>query len=150
MYQLMYTSRTAEGVTLDDLIDIHISARKRNLKNGITGILLYDEPRVLQLLEGPEEKVKSTFERIKKDSRHQYIHVVYEESVKYREFNEWSVGFQPISQESSDLPEGYSSFMDKDVTYSDLKHSTSKAERFMTLFRNSSFKKTKEEEGEKD
>jgi hypothetical protein len=77
------------------------SARFHNAIDGITGMLLYFDGRFLQVLEGPQAVVRSTFERIVKDPRHFGAFKMDEIGVSERHFCEWTMGFQSLA--STDL-----------------------------------------------
>ena len=68
------------------------SAVRHNRKDDITGMLLYSGGNFLQVLEGGEANVHSTFERICLDPRHKNIMVLTEEEVPERQFANWSMG----------------------------------------------------------
>jgi hypothetical protein len=68
---------------LDRLI---VSAQKRNIKEGITGLLIYDQGRFLQWLEGPTEGVGRVWQSISQDRRHDVISVLGESSLPVRCF----------------------------------------------------------------
>ena len=69
VYHLTYIS-TARPEATSQLADILAVARRRNLLNGITGLLIADGKRFLQALEGEGGIVEETFVRIKNDPRH--------------------------------------------------------------------------------
>jgi hypothetical protein len=61
MYQLSYISTARPDLTDADMEAILISSRKRNSRNGVTGILLHDGKRFLQTLEVEQKAVDETF-----------------------------------------------------------------------------------------
>ena len=67
--QLVYCSQPF-GYSLEILSAILIASRANNRKHDITGALICRSDIFLQLLEGPEQKVKNTYETIQKDDRH--------------------------------------------------------------------------------
>ena len=72
-------------------------ARAKNAFNEITGILLYCDGIFVQLLEGKEGKVRETFERISKDTRHTDIHNIVSAKSEKRYFPDWLMGYKPMS-----------------------------------------------------
>jgi len=48
----------------------------------------------MQVLEGPKDDVKALAEKIRQDSRHTDMEIVYEKSVETAEFSKWSMGFR--------------------------------------------------------
>ena len=88
MLQLVYIS-TARGEPL--VTSILATSRRNNGRDGITGLLYHDGVRFLQALEGPEDKVKATFERIRADERHRAAVVLSRREVDSREFGSWEM-----------------------------------------------------------
>lgn len=101
MYNLLYTSNSTIEANHDILNQILQTARANNQQLGITGMLLYSEGSFVQLLEGEEDKVKETFDKISKDPRHYNIEVVIEATATNRYFPQWQMGFKWL--EKSDL-----------------------------------------------
>jgi Sensors of blue-light using FAD len=75
-YQLIYVSEPVAG--LSELMDMISKAQKYNLVQEISGILVVKSKSVLQLIEGPEDKVKALYKKIEADTRHQNPAVIYE------------------------------------------------------------------------
>ena len=76
-FQLIYSSRPAFKLEEQNLIEILKDAQKYNQDEGISGFLLYGPDKLIQLLEGEEQKVVSLYQKIKKDRRHSDIAVQY-------------------------------------------------------------------------
>lgn len=72
------------------------SAVRHNTADGITGMLLYSGGNFLQVLEGGEAQVRATYERIRRDPRHNNITVLTEEEVVDRQFTNWSMGYRQL------------------------------------------------------
>jgi len=70
MRRLIYTSTSPKLLTGHDLENILSVSRRNNLRDGITGLLIYHEGSFLQVLEGPDAKIEASFERISSDPRH--------------------------------------------------------------------------------
>jgi len=62
---LTYTSRARLDLSAQDLADIHESARHLNALDGITGLLVFDGTRFLQIIEGSEEAIDDLVERLR-------------------------------------------------------------------------------------
>ena len=94
LWQLIYSSRP---FGYDDLalIGILASARRNNIRDGITGALICREDLFVQLLEGPEAAVKDAFDRIARDDRHTEIVTLVSSSVDTRLFPEWAMRHDP-------------------------------------------------------
>ncbi len=98
--QILYISTLSPRETVD-LSSILASARRNNRRAGITGLLMFNGKRFLQVLEGPADAVEHTFERIRRDPRHRAQVVLTRKQVQQREFGEWSMAFRDGSQSSS-------------------------------------------------
>lgn len=100
-YQLIYTSAGTPNVTEDDLLGIVKSATRNNRAVGITGVLLFFDGNILQVLEGEKSVVKDAFQRIKKDSRHRDPMILIERFIEEREFPDWSMGFNALTEDQA-------------------------------------------------
>ena len=96
LYRLIYSSRPF-GFDTSVLNGLLIDSRDNNKKNNITGSLLCRADIYLQMLEGPEEKVLNTFDKIKIDDRHLEIEVLLKErDIKRRLFPDWAMKDDPV------------------------------------------------------
>ena len=92
LYIMMYTSIcTDQGK--NDMGEIVRHANANNPKNDVTGVLVYNAGKILQFLEGPQNRVKELYSKIEKDPRHTRAEVLYAEPTLERCFSEWSMGF---------------------------------------------------------
>ena len=92
--QLIYASRP---FGFDDLAltGILASARRNNLRDGITGALICREDLFIQMLEGPKDLVIATFARIRRDDRHTDITTLRNGDIEARLFPEWAMRHDP-------------------------------------------------------
>ena len=91
--QILYISTVSPRETID-LPAILAVARRNNDADAITGLLMFNGKRFLQVLEGPHEAVDRTFERIRRDSRHRAQVVLARKTIEQREFGEWSMAYR--------------------------------------------------------
>jgi hypothetical protein len=98
--QLLYIS-TVSSTEAVDLDTILATSRRNNRANGVTGLLMYNGKRFLQVLEGPAEAVEATFNRIRRDSRHRGAVLLARRTIEQREFGDWSMGFRDSEAHSS-------------------------------------------------
>jgi hypothetical protein len=111
---LTYTSRARLDLGDDELGDIHQTARHLNALDGITGLLLFDGARFLQIVEGAEGAIDNLVERLRMDSRHSAFEIRDERFVDRRSFADWSMELLRVSagygeargEVASILPEG--------------------------------------------
>ena len=98
MYQLVYVSSASADLSEDDLQDILCRARETNRDFGITGMLVYLDGCVLQVLEGPRDCVLDLYAKIETDPRHSGARVLIESDVAERSFPDWNMGFRNASR----------------------------------------------------
>jgi len=78
-----------------------------NLRNNITGLLLYGDGIFIQLLEGEESVVQETFEKLSADRLHKGITELARGALKKRNFPEWAMGFKSLNPDSLAEFRGY-------------------------------------------
>lgn len=78
---------------LSEVDSILATARRRNPASNVTGAMLFNEDWFVQLLEGEEADVRSTFDRIASDPRHEDVELLVDGTVPGRQFPDWSMGF---------------------------------------------------------
>lgn len=94
VFRAIYSSRPF-GFDSGTLNSILVHAQRANPSVGITGALICREDVYLQLLEGPEEEVRKTMERIRRDDRHLEFSVHSEKTVPDRMFGKWAMLHDP-------------------------------------------------------
>lgn len=66
-------------------------SRSNNMKNDITGVLIFDSIYFIQILEGQRHLVWSTFQKIQTDDRHFDVQLVEFAACGRRQFTNWSM-----------------------------------------------------------
>lgn len=94
---LTYTSRSRLDLSDSELAAIHQSARHLNALDGISGMLLFDGARFLQIVEGSEDAVDNLVGRLRMDSRHSSFEIRDERFVERRSFADWSMELVRVS-----------------------------------------------------
>ena len=94
IYRLIYKSKPFgyDQATLNGILS---DAINYNSKNNITGALICRDDIYLQLLEGPENEVNLTFEKISNDDRHLEIELLLKEYCNKRIFPGWHMKDDP-------------------------------------------------------
>lgn len=96
MRQILYVSSKTPRETIS-VGAILAQSHRNNTAAGVTGLLYTDGTRFLQVLEGEHEQVQETFERIRRDPRHQAVVILSDRIVADREFGGWSMAHrQPL------------------------------------------------------
>lgn len=91
LIRLTYASRIAADLTRNDLKQILASARRKNKRNGICGLLSFTSKSFFQILEGPRSSVNETMMRICQDERHFDITLLRVSDIPRATFSEWSM-----------------------------------------------------------
>ena len=97
LLQLTYVSRATRPLDPDELEAIHRSARRRNARAGLTGLLLHRDGRFFAALEGPERALLRRMEVIAADPRHRELRILSERRIEARRFRNWSFAALPAS-----------------------------------------------------
>jgi hypothetical protein len=134
MFTLIYVSSAVNLFSDAELIELLEKARKNNTALGITGMLLYQDGNFMQLLEGPEEAVKTLAAKIMLDPRHCGFLKLLERQTEQREFGEWKMGFKKIDKDFTGIP-GYSDFLNVPFSSDTYKETPSKALKLMLNFK---------------
>ncbi|MGX6647003.1 BLUF domain-containing protein [Maricaulaceae bacterium MS644] len=88
---LYYSDAALSSVgDIDAILD---TARRRNAELNITGVLIIDRGRFLQVLEGGREAVSSLMLRIAADPRHCNMRIADFAEVSERRHHTWSMGY---------------------------------------------------------
>lgn len=93
-----YRSEAIQPPSPGALVELLKSARLRNQAAGITGMLMYEDGRFFQTLEGPPDSLQKIWCSIQQDPRHRLIEVLGQRIVPARMFSEWNMQF--ISREN--------------------------------------------------
>lgn len=86
---ILYRSKAVQPPTPAELDAIVSEAQDRNRALGITGMLLYENGRYLQTLEGPPIELDQIWASVRQDNRHTQIEVLSEQLAPGRLFTGW-------------------------------------------------------------
>jgi Sensors of blue-light using FAD len=113
---LVYVSKAARSMEQADLLSLLRQARASNQRDAITGLLLYRRGRFMQMLEGPNQKVRALYNRIGMDARHVQPTTLIKFKPEGRLFADWAMGFVAMDAlPDADLV-GFSDFLRQDFT----------------------------------
>ena len=93
LMRVIYASVARDDLGAHGIVEILGNATRRNLTNGLCGMLIFDEGQFWQVLEGPADDVVATYARIKADARHRDVTTLFMEPVDALEFDGFSMGF---------------------------------------------------------
>ena len=89
MHQLIYSSEARPGLSQDDVFRIVVQSARNNPSADLTGFLLFQGGRFLQLVEGPLMSLEVLLTRLAKDDRHHHLTVLSRLPVAQRSFPRW-------------------------------------------------------------
>ncbi len=105
LIELSYVSEPAQVMSFLGLTRLLYHSYLRNTKLGITGVLIFENNQFGQVIEGPEDVIKSLWEKIQQDDRHKNIRLIEEKPITYRSFKKWTMVFQGDEEIIKGLPE---------------------------------------------
>ncbi|HMI89071.1 MAG TPA: BLUF domain-containing protein [Polyangiaceae bacterium] len=116
MLEVIYISAAVKPFSQAELTTLLRKARINNTRLGVTGMLLYDRGSFLQVLEGEIADVRSLYEVISKDPRHERVIKLLETTVPNRSFGDWSMGFAAGAQIRASQLEGHNEVLRPDFS----------------------------------
>lgn len=120
LLSIVYTSRATEPLDADALGRLLATSRTSNAAEDVTGFLLHREGRFIQFLEGPERTVRRLVQKISSDPRHSRVRILLEDFVETRNYGEWTMGYEPASDDPDQVPDGFRSSFDDLETGADV------------------------------
>jgi hypothetical protein len=108
---LIYSSTAKYPMSDDELAALLTHARAKNQQLDLTGILLYRDGSFLQVLEGEAATVERLYETIKRDSRHEAVHLLLKRPIRARTFGDWRMGFLNASGAAAENLPGFTPFL---------------------------------------
>lgn len=104
LIELSYLSEAVSDMSFLGLMRLLEGARAFNLKNGVTGILLYDNQQFGQIIEGERANVMKIWKRIQDDKRHHRIELLEIREISERSFPDWLLRFYGGETLTRDYP----------------------------------------------
>jgi len=94
---IVYLSSSVGLLQEKDLLAILQQSRKYNSEHGISGVLLYVNGSIIQVLEGKKEIVEALYQRIEEDKRHTGVTKIVNRPITKRIFAKWVMGYQTLT-----------------------------------------------------
>ena len=107
LYHLVYQSVATLPMSEPELERVLAQSRAWNSTHGLTGILLYSNGGIMQVLEGRRDEVQAIFARIARDARHAHVVKLSDGPIRQRHFQQWSMGFKAVKTTDFSLLQGY-------------------------------------------
>jgi hypothetical protein len=92
--ELIYTSLSVPAgadVDVKALLDV---SQRNNTADAITGLLLFDGKRYIQILEGEKPALSNLLARIEADPRHAMIELLHRGPIGERAFADWRMAYE--------------------------------------------------------
>jgi hypothetical protein len=113
IFRLTYLSQPTSPFTEVDLDDIESKSVAANNARDVTGLLIVQENRILQILEGREEAVRELYAKIDRDPRHTITKLVSTAEDDERLLLTWSMVVRNIRGIPEELSAQYIEFYDE-------------------------------------
>lgn len=108
VFHLVYFSEAVDDLSYTDLQDILEVSRKNNARDNITGLLIYRDDFFIQVLEGDQDKVEATLEKIRHDDRHYKVKILLQGMTTSPLFQDWHMAFH-----DGDLSSNHNPYIEK-------------------------------------
>lgn len=96
MYTICYVSSAKPDLSKEQLESLFSATQQYNISEDISGILLYESGKFLQVLEGPKELLTSLYTKIEEDDRHENIFLILKSNTRKRVFEDYSSRFSIV------------------------------------------------------
>lgn len=107
LHRIVYVSTAISLLSEEQLQNILSASRRNNLEKNITGILVYNDGNILQVLEGNKRDLHALYGHISQDHRHYGCIILQDTPSETRSFGDWSMGFKSVSHIEFIQLEGY-------------------------------------------
>ena len=97
----IYASSATSSFKEGDIPSLLERTRQKNAELGVTGMLLYIEGSLFQILEGDAAAVDALYATICNDPRHARVTQIIREPIARRSFDDWSMGFNSIGRDEA-------------------------------------------------
>ena len=105
LIELSYVSQASNDMDILGLMNLLEDAVHKNKRNGITGVLFYDNRIFGQIIEGYPQHVDLIWKAITADPRHLEVQVLGINTLQKRRFSNWSMKFHGSDEISQYVPE---------------------------------------------
>ena len=113
MRRIVYLSTATRLMSDADLMEVLRVSRVNNVRDGVTGVLLYQGGNFIQLLEGESAAIDRVYARVEKDPRHHSVLRMLDGEAEERLFADWSMAFRPADSLSAQLKGEIADFIAK-------------------------------------
>jgi hypothetical protein len=93
IHYLLYASKLVAPLGHKAVAELLHTSQRNNALSGLTGFLQIENGIVLQYLEGPEEGLLVTIQKIRKDPRHRNFEILAQDVTDRRFFDSWNMAY---------------------------------------------------------
>ena len=105
LIELTYVSEPAQAMSFLGLMRLLYHSYSNNQALGITGVLIYENDRFGQVIQGKADQIDALWNRIQKDQRHKNARLIDRKPISERTFSKWTMVFQGRDEIVNALPE---------------------------------------------
>jgi len=113
LFRLTYLSKPNIPFTAEVLDDIESKSVEANNARDVTGLLIVNESRILQILEGKEESVRELYNKIEADERHTVVKLVCAVEDDVRLLMTWNMVVRGLNGVPGHLMDDFESLFDE-------------------------------------
>jgi hypothetical protein len=137
MFYEVYASSAVRPFSNEELIELLEKSRAKNHELNVTGMLLYKDGNFMQVLEGEESVVLALMAVIARDPRHRGLLRLTRGYTDDRQFPTWSMGFRNLDSPEVRSLEGFTEFLNTDLTGAEFTADPGRAQRLLLTFKQS-------------
>jgi predicted sulfurtransferase len=134
VFQTVYVSSASELIGEPTLELLLSDSRAKNVEKQVTGILLYANGNIMQVLEGEQMLIEELMLKIARDPRPKGVIVLLQEAIEERQFAKWSMAYKRLITAEAD---GVSNFLSKSPSNDEAQIKASLAKSLLVRFKNS-------------
>jgi hypothetical protein len=134
MYSLTFVSSAVKPFSLAELGELLALCTRNNVRDGITGLMLYKDGNFMQSFEGEHAVVMATYARMHADTRHDGMITLLQGHQRARQFPGWSMGFKNLDS-AADRPASYSEFLNVPLTGEEFSAVPNRAQKLLMSFK---------------
>jgi hypothetical protein len=135
MIQMSYLSQASAPMSADQLLALLMQCRTNNTARGLTGMLLYGNGTFLQVIEGEDAVVDRLVATIEADPRHVGMRRLSRRSIERRQYADWSMGFERVTDDGLRQVDGLRDFSARDFNVETLADRQDVIDSLMSQYR---------------
>ena len=137
MFFIVYVSSAVTPFTHSELTDLLEKSRVNNAGLDVSGMLLYKDGNFMQVLEGEEGAVRTSYDKIARDPRHRGLLVLLQGMLAERQFPDWSMGFRDLKAADVLAVPGYDEFLNTPLTDARFSSDPTRCQKLLNTFKRS-------------